>query len=400
MAKLTARTVQTLAPDPDKRLEVPDTAMTGLYLVVQTSGSKGWALRYRSPATGKSVKLSLGKYPAMGLADARAAAREAILAIGRGVDPAAEKREAKAKAEAGADTFGGLFEVWYQRHASQKRWRSEFKRMIEKDVLPFWADRRLEDIRKRDAVVLLERIVDRGAPVQANRVLTVMKSMLSWAQDRDLVESNPFDRIRKMGQETTRDRVLSDDELVRVWAAAVTMGWPFGDIIRLLILTGQRRDEVAGLRWAELDLPGRMWTLPGERAKNGAPHQVFLAAPSVEILQSAPRLGAMTYSTTQQRPVSGWTRARGQAERLSGTTDWTFHDLRRTVATGMAKIGIAPHVTESVLNHKSGTIRGVAAVYNRHQYLQERERALTLWANYVITLAHGGDTSTLAASHG
>jgi integrase len=211
--------------------------------------------------------------------------------------------------------------------------------------------------------------------------------------------------VRAPASETSRDRVLSDAEIKGAWEAFEAVGWPFGPLAKLLLLTGARRDEVANAKWSEIDLGKKIWTIAKERSKNGMAHEIPLSDAVVTILESLPRIGdgkgaaVYVFTTTGKTPVSGFSRAKDQfdaaiiaalraaavargddPEQVKAPERWTLHDLRRTAASGMAGLGIAPHVVEAVLNHKSGTIKGVAAVYNRYSYADEKRHALDAWA--------------------
>jgi len=227
------------------------------------------------------------------------------------------------------------------------------------------------------------------APVQANRVFAMLRKLFNWCVDRDILQASPCVRVKPPGRETDRDRVLSDDELKRVWRAAYLLGWPFGPAVKLLILTAQRRNEVAMMRWDEVDLDGALWTIPSEKSKNGRVHQVPLSPTALDIIKALPRMGEVVFTTSGTKPISGFSKAKVRLDKLSGVTEWRLHDLRRTATTGMAKMGIGPHVVARILNHGAGTIRGVAAVYNRHAYLDERRTALEAWARRVDALVNG-----------
>jgi integrase len=202
--------------------------------------------------------------------------------------------------------------------------------------------------------------------------------------------------MRAPAKEQARDRTLSDDELRWFWAACKEIEWPFGPLAQLLLLTAQRRDEVAGAEWSEIDLTKKTWTIPRSKAKNGRAHEVQLSTAAIEILDSLPHVNErMLFTTTGTTAVSGFSRAKERmrsamaakrselGEGAVEIPEWTLHDLRRTAATGMAKLNISPHVVDKILNHTSGTIKGVAAVYNRFAYLEERRAALDAWGRYV-----------------
>jgi integrase len=284
-------------------------------------------------------------------------------------------------------------------------------------VYPKWGDRLIRDITRHDVAELLDGIADRGAPVQANRTLARLRTLFNWAVDREIISANPVTRMKRPTVEKERSRTLSDEEIRLFWLGCDRLAWPFGPICKLLLLTAQRRTEVAGMRWSEISLDQRLWTIPRERAKNDREHVLHLSDLAVEILEALPRFTRaeadkegkgtaldLVFTTTGKRHVSGYGKAKERldkhmldalrAELVEADKDaeqaaigvWILHDLRRTAATGMAKLNIAPHVVDRILNHVSGTIRGVAAVYNRHAYLDEREAALEAWGRYVERL--------------
>ncbi|HEV7370696.1 site-specific integrase [Arenibaculum sp.] len=247
---------------------------------------------------------------------------------------------------------------------------------------------------------MLDRIVDRGTRIRANRVFAYTRKFFNWCISRDLIATSPCVGVKPPAEERSRDRVLSAEELRLVWLATERQDWPFGPFVKLLLLTAQRLNEVAGMRWSELDLDAAMWTLPAERAKNDKAHHVPLSVQAIALIRSLPRLDGtdFVFTTTGRTPISGFGRAkqrldetvqtirREEAEvagesfdKAAAFPEWRFHDFRRTAVTGMAEMGIAPHVADRILNHVQGTIRGVAAVYNRHAYLDERRKALQDW---------------------
>jgi integrase len=258
-------------------------------------------------------------------------------------------------------------------------------------------------------------MVDRGSPINANRLLAVLRRMFNWSVERGLIERSPCEKLKAPAAETARDRVLSDDEIRSTWQAFESISWPFGRIAQLLLLTGARRDEIAGARWSEIDLDAKTWTVAKERSKNGVAHEIPLSEAAIRMIKGLPRIGGkgdgFVFTTTTRAPVSGWSRAKshvdkavlavmqagfGLADSPAAPAHWTFHDLRRTAASGMAGIGIAPHVVEAVLNHRSGTIKGVAAVYNRYTYAVEKRQALDAWARRLNAIVSGAPSSTLS----
>jgi integrase len=390
-------------PLPQKRREVPDGKIAGLYLVLQPSGAKSWALRYR--VAGKPTKLTLGSYPVLDLASARRRAQEALGAVAGGKDPAADKkatREAQKAAETPSDLLRTVAASFVEKHTKRKNgalWAAETERLLRVEILPALGGKRLCYLRKGEVHGLLDDIVSRGSPTTANRSLSVLKKLGNWAVERGLIEVSPFNGLKPPALERARDRVLTDDALRVAWRAFETVGWPFGSIAQLLALTGARRDEIAEARWPDVDLVARVWRIPAERSKNRAPHEIPLTDIALRIVAGLPCIGdRFVFSTTGRTPVSGWSRAKEQVDRAvldilgdeaPTPAPWVFHDLRRTAASGMAGIGIAPHVVEAVLNHKSGTIKGVAAVYNRYNYAAEKRHALDAWARRLEAIVTG-----------
>jgi len=212
-----------------------------------------------------------------------------------------------------------------------------------------------------------------------------MKRFFSWCLGRAILESSPAVGIQSGYREVSRDRVLNDEELAKIIQAAREIGGPFGGIVEFLALTGQRREEVNQLIWDEVDLDRRVWTLPAARAKNGRLHVVHLSAQAVAILIHANRGRTYIFSNTA-RPYQRFNKMKRRLDAMTGIEDWVLHDLRRTCVSGMARLGIAPHVADKILNHQSGTISGVAAVYQRHEFLNERKEALERWGMHVETV--------------
>jgi integrase len=214
--------------------------------------------------------------------------------------------------------------------------------------------------------------------------------MCAWAIERGLIEVSPCAGIRAPAAETSRDRVLSDDELKAVWLAADGLAAPYNAFVKLLILTGARRSEVAGMMWREIDFDAKLWTLPAARAKNATEYQIPLSDSAVQILRALPRIADsdLVFTLSGRVPIRGFHNIKTRIDDLMpGGPPWTLHDLRRTFASGCARLGIAVHVVEAALNHRSGSIRGIAAVYNRYSYDTEKRAALEVWGHHVEGLA-------------
>ncbi|MFS8035542.1 tyrosine-type recombinase/integrase [Xanthobacter sp. AM11] len=407
MAKpLTAKGIDALKPGTS-RYEEPDGNMPSLYVIVQTSGAKSWAVRYRFK--GKPKKHTLGTYPAIKLADARTLAAQVLTAVAEGRDPSEEKKQAKREAAHPVkDDIGSVVAMFLDRYAKPNQREDSFKetkRHLEKEAVKAWRGRSIKSITKRDVIDLLDAAVDRGATVTANRLLAAVRRFFNWCVERGIVDASPAAGIKAPTAEKSRDRILSDKELGLVWKGAESLDWPFGPFIHLLILTGQRRDEVAGMRWSEIDLANATWTIPGDRTKNGKAHVVPLSPGAVSLIEGLPRMkdgegdSAFVFSTTGKTAISGFSKAKAALDKaiaklLKGNDeadadepptipDWRLHDLRRTMASGMARLGVPVHVVEKLLNHTSGTFSGIVGVYQRHEYADEKRQAIETWGEYV-----------------
>jgi integrase len=328
----------------------------------------------------------------------------------------AERRAALAvQAEAAAreaeeGRFAQVAERFLKERGRTQGWSpgyaSEARRILEHDVIPCWGDRPIRGITSDDVKALLHAKSGRrerprkgspeGAAVLANRVLAQLRTLFRWALGEKLIAADPTMGVNRPVKERARDRVLDDDEIVLFWRGAERAGWPFGAIFKLLLLTAQRESEVAGMRWTEIDVEKRVWTIPRERTKSDRGHIVHLSEFAVEILGALPRIGDCVFPTRAGTPVSSFSRAKQRldalmtAQRGEVIAEWTLHDLRRCATTIVARLNIPPHVADKILNHSTGTIRGVAATYNRFAYLDERKAALEALGRFVEALVRPG----------
>src|SRR5262249_4569438 len=278
------------------------------------------------------------------------------------------------------------------RRANRPRTIEGTQQLLDLHVLPRWRRRLITDITRRDVLDLLDGLVADGRPVAANRALTAIRKMVNWAIGRDILATSPCASVKPPTPEQARDRVLSDVELGNVWRAAEELSGPFGALVKLLILTGQRRDEVARMAWREVDLDARLWTLPKERSKNGQPHDIPLSDLAVALLGSQPRISDTFVLTTDGKSAAsnyGANKRRLDALLPADMPPWWLHDLRRTVASGMARLGVNLPVIEKVLNHSSGSFGGIVGVYQRHDFAGEKRHALERWGAHVADLASG-----------
>ncbi|MGA2638651.1 tyrosine-type recombinase/integrase [Methylocella sp.] len=379
---LTTKGIEALKPGAARR-EIADVKVTGLFLVLQSTGAKSWAFRYR--AAGQSRKLTLGN-GSMGLADARKAAMEAAAQVAGGKDPAgdaAAAREArKPVAAAAADAFETVARRFLAEHVDRKLSANSayrYRSYIEKVAIPAWSGRRFGTIMRADVKALVKAKAD--TPILANRIFSTVSSLFSWALEEEIIATNPIAGMKKANRETSRDRVLTEAELVKVWNAAVATETPYSAVVRMLLLTGQRRTEVALMKHAEVDLAASLWTLPKARTKNKTAHTVPLSGMALAVLAEFPKGKSPKVFTEVRFDVE-----KARLDLACGVTGWTLHDLRRTCATGLQKLGVRLEVTEAVLNHKSGKSRGIVAVYQRGDFADEKREALTAWAAKVSSL--------------
>jgi integrase len=429
-AKLTNKTVENATAPPTGRMELwdavvgDDTSLPGAFgLRVSASGVKSWQIMYRVATAGgrpKQRRMALGTYPAFGLSEAREKAREALKLVGRGID-SAEARNADQRAAASIPTVEEAVAEFIEKYARPKNrsWR-DTERIFSRFVIARWGDRLLPSITRADVIAMLDEIVDGGAPYMANRVLAAIRKFWNWCLEKGKTETSPVAHIKAPGREKSRDRVLADNEINVIWSASDDLGWPFGPLIKILLITGQRLREVAGMRWVDVDLDRNVWTLPREQTKADRLHEVPLSPLAREVLAGVPRIGGeYVFSTTGRSPVSGFSKAKARLDTLilraeqdgkceSGANPslsmdlapWRLHDLRRTVASGMARLRIDPWVVEKVLNHATGQLSGVAGVYNRWGYFDEKRDALVAWSRHLETLIRPGVSNVIELREG
>jgi integrase len=362
-----------------------DAGYPGFGVKVTPKGRKVFMVLYRTAGAGSKLrKYTIGPYGRVTFHQARVAAQKVFAAKLEGRDPAAEKRKAKMRVV--ADQVEDLLEMFIAQRLSQNRSGGEISRLLRREVGRPWAGRSIHAISKRDVVEVISAIEQRGAPVAANKTLKSLKTFLRWCVGRAVLDQSPAEGVPLPAKEVARDRVLSDQELAQVILAARKMDGPYGGIVELLALTGQRREEVAQMTWDELDLAQRVWTLPKSRTKNAKEHVVHLSEQSMSVLKRADKKEPFVFSMLGAKPFREFSRGKRRLDQLSGVTAWRLHDLRRTCVSGMARLGIAPHVADKILNHQAGTISGVAAVYQRHEFLSERRQALDQWGAHVCAI--------------
>ena len=398
---LTQRAAETMKPPSGGRITRADGLVPGLQFIVYATGKKVFRLLAR--IHGEQVALTVGDAALMTLSDARTKAKGILAAIANGEDPRVVKLSA---AQSAADTVGAVVPLFIARYAkahNKPETVKENQRLIDRNILPAWGRRPIASITRRDVIALLDSIVDRGSPVAANRVRTVGSRLFGWAIERGLIETSPFDHVKPPTGETSRDRTPDDSELRLILRAANSLGYPFGPLVTLLAFTGQRRAEVGGMRWSELNEDLTLWTLPRERAKNDVAHSVPIAPAVRDILGTLPRFAGSDFvlTTTGATSISGYSKAKTALDAAIGELNggelippWRIHDLRRAMASGMAKLGVQLPVVEKVLNHISGSFGGVAGIYQRHEFRAEKRAALEIWARHLATIVDGVPAAT------
>lgn len=374
---LTTKSLDAMPSATAKRYEVRDQKVNGLHVRVSTTGAKVFYTMVRPNGARRRIKI--GPYPVVSLADARRKAME----IARDVE-LGEFDKSPEVSEASALTLGEMIPKFIELHAkpNTKDWKRTRSVLRKFDSLN---NRPLNQIKRQDVTKVLDGIIANGTPTRANRALSAIKKLMNWCVMRGTIETSPVALLRPPTREVQRDRVLNDNEIRAIWRQSEIEDYPFGPFLKLLMMTGQRRAEVSDMRWSELDLDEGIWELPANRVKNARLHIVPLPAQAVAILRSLHGFlnSDFVFTTTGRSAVSGFGRLKERIETVmpENTQDWRFHDFRRTASTGMAKIGVAPHVIDAVTNHKSGVVSGVGATYNRYTYFNEKREALELWAS-------------------
>jgi integrase len=382
-ATFTARWVAALQPSTAAQVDYFDAKPPALGLRLAPSGRKTWFIMYRSE--GRLRRLTLGTYPALSLADARAQALSARHTVAIGGDPATDKQRRSA-APTMADIVTQYLDLYAKVH--KKSWRED-ARFLTTEVLPQWGQRKAHDIRRSDVLALLDQVVARGAPIMANRALRLVRRVFNWAISRDLVDRNPCFQVKAPSPETQRDRVLSDEEIRRVWAACGQLDRLLETYFKLSLLTAQRGGEVRVMRWDDVDLETGWWTIPAQIAKNGLAHRVPLSHAAHDLLRSLQATASSPWvfpsPRLAQRPVKNVHKPAGQLEAYAGVS-FAPHDLRRTAASHMTSMGIPRLVVGKILNHAEP---GVTRVYDRHSYDTEKRQALEAWGRKVMALVTG-----------
>lgn len=408
--RLTEALIKKLRSQPEHRTahDYFDSDVLGLCITIRPSGAASFCLRYRRD--GLQRRLTLGKFPGVGVEAARKAARKFLGEIAEGADPAAEK-QARRHRDTSAETYPAMVETFIRRHGMIKNrgWREQARVLglrlspisarqladprpgdppavftpIAGSLATRWARKLVREITRAEVAAAVDELMP-AFPAAANHRLSHLKSFFSWLTANGFIDSHPCDVIPPPATPVARDRVLSDDEIKGLWASTETMQAPYRQYVRVLALTAQRRSEVATMEWTEI--AGDTWIIPGSKAKNGDEHSVQLSTLVLAELQSLPRRGRFVFTSDKngETSISCFADIKADVDAGMGAVQpWTLHDLRRTGASGMGALGVQPHVIEAVLNHRSGVISGIARVYQRHPYGAEKRAALNAWADHV-----------------
>jgi integrase len=410
--KLTERKIGTLVVDVGRKDRlVFDDAQRGLGVRVTATGGRTYLCQYT--LHGQKWRVPLGSCSALSLSKAREAAAAVMGDVAKGRNPAAERKEAVAaewaKRARGRLTLAVLIQDWARLHLIHRRPRyaAEAVRALRHGFakhldLPAAVVHALDSLGRRRKEKGKGKSSIRHGTAIAGRTAAYGRACFAWAMKRGTVPSNPFAELPMSATINKRDRVLSDEEAGAIWRAAGEAPLPYGAIVRLLMLTGQRRDEVAGMTLAELSEDLATWTIPATRTKNGIPHLVPLSQPARKLLHAVlsdrpagvqaanPRAKpALVFPGERGTSFSGWSKAKSALDTASGVSGWWLHDLRRTLATGLQRLGVRLEVTEAVLNHLSGSRAGVVGIYQRHDWAEEKRSALDAWSAHLLAAAEG-----------
>ena len=367
------------------QIEHWDTLTPGFGVRVSYGGRKAFQVLTR--VNGNLQRFTLGAYPKLSLMDARDQAERIIKDAAKGISPKDREADDRQKAQAERlNTFAAVAAEFMADHAKDLRTRGEIQRVINVDLLPKWGDKPMGSITRADAKILL-REKARTAPIAANQLLALISKIFTWALDEEIIQASPAARLKRLAPENERERSLTDDEIKVLWPALTSLGYPYGHAFKFLLVTGQRRGEVAGLKWSEIDAEG--WNLPGARAKTKQGHRIPLSTLALEILQESPRVGDYVFgSISGAKQLNGWDYAkqRGDAYLAKPIAPWRIHDLRRTMATHLRSLGVDRLIVSKLLNHAEA---GVTKTYDRYAADPEKAAAMERWSNRLKEIISG-----------
>ena len=375
---LTDLAIERLRTPKSGQTEIFDLGYPGLALRIGYGGAKSFTLFYRHGD--KLHRQTLGRWPETTLAAAREAWRRTREAVARGEDPSPKNGKPNGSA------FEVVAEEWLRRDVgtnSRVSTARQIARLIEHDAIPAWRGRSVDSIARHEIIRLIDGVIDRGSPAMAVRLHAELRRLFKWCHKRGIIAVDPAAGLdEKPAKIESRDRVLTDTELVHIWHASEGL---YGYMYKLLILTGLRREQIGRLRWSEIR--GDELHLEGERTKNGEPFILPLSAAARATLSAVPRTSdEYVFSVDGQSHANSWYRAKLATDSASGISDWRVHDFRRTLATGMQRLGIEERVVEACLGHTAGRRKGIVRVYQRHDFASEKRQALEAWGAHVLSL--------------
>jgi integrase len=404
MPVITKRFVDAIKPV--ERLTIYwDDDMPGFGVRVMPSGFIGFLVQYRA-GKGRGAptrKVSLGAYGKITVDQAREAAKLELGKAILGGDPVAERKAVQAEAlRSNERTFGKVLDRFAKQHLTTLRTGAEVERALRRHALLRWQNKRIDRVSKGDAISLLDDVTDSNSPFAARLLRAYLHKLFTWAEGKDLVAANPVRGTAKPAIVIERDRVLTDSELVAFWASADALPYPWGPYLKVLALTAQRRDEVASMRWQDVDLNAGLWRIPRESTKADRAHEVPLSEPVKLLLEGIERLGEHVFTNSGLVPIQGHSKlktrldtamlaALRQSSPKAVLPAWRVHDLRRTAATYMGRGGVQRDSITLVLNHALG---GVTSIYDRAGRLPEKRHALDTWARVLVGIVSGEKDQT------
>lgn len=380
--QLTELVVRNASPPESGQYVIWDKSLPGFGLRVSQGGTRSYVVMfYEGP---RKRRVTIGKYPALGLGEARAEAKRILAGVMLGTAPEMPSMAAPVL------HFTAALDAFVETHCRRNNREAtarETERLLRRHFEPKFGRMALGDITPQKISGLIDQLLH--TPGEANHAFSAIRKFFNWARERHHVDRSPCEGMRLPTKPRVRERVLEYEEIAKIFAAATADPYPYGAIVQLLLLTAQRRQEIVGLRWSDVDLDANVISIPAERNKSGRAHTVPIGAIARQILENLPRLGDLVFPARgrSETSFSGFSKAKRTFDVACGVTDWTLHDLRRTAATNMAGLGVPPHVVERILNHSTGTISGVAAIYNRFQYMDEMREALKMWEAQVREIA-------------
>lgn len=402
--KLTDTFIRSRKPAPaGKRYEITDSEHPRLVLRVTDRGAKSFCYLGRFPGSDHPTRRLIGAYPATMLAEARETARAWDKLLANGTDPAIEKkrlveeqtRKAREETLASANVFEVRARQYLREHCKDHRQSREVGRLIDKELLPVWRDRRIDEITSREIKDHIKIIKERS-PSVARNTLTIAKAFFAWACDEEYLDVSPAAMIRPeklIGQHQPRQRILSDAEIKSFWQATPQLDYPFGDLFRLLLLCGVRLREAAHAKWGEIE--GNLWVIPPERHKPGIRHVVPLSDQAMQLIDALPRRGEHLFTMNGRQPVNAFAYSKKRLDAIMGVSGWRLHDLRRTMRSHLSALGVSQDVAELAIGHGK---KGLQRIYDQHTYEGELRQALQRWANRLRDLTQPPPPNVLKLS--